>query len=56
MRLDASGNLGLGTSSMAEKLVVNGAVAIGTATDGIKLRLTGTVGEIFRSFNNIRKL
>ena len=38
--------VGIGTESPSEKLEVNGTVAIGNATDGIKLRLTGTVGEI----------
>ena len=41
-----AGTVGIGTNSPNEKLEVNGAVAIGNATDGIKLRLTGTVGEI----------
>jgi hypothetical protein len=41
-----AGSVGIGTESPNEKLEVNGAVAIGNATDGIKLRLTGTVGEI----------
>jgi hypothetical protein len=40
------GDTGIGTDNPNEKLEVNGAVAIGNATDGIKLRLTGTVGEI----------
>jgi hypothetical protein len=41
-----AGKVGIGTESPSEKLEVNGTVAIGNATDGIKLRLTGTVGEI----------
>ena len=46
MALNSVGDLGIGTTSPYEKLEVNGAVAIGTVIDGIKLRLTGTVGEI----------
>ena len=46
MRIDYNGNVGIGVTGPNEKLEVNGAVAIGNATDGIKIRLTGTVGEI----------
>ena len=44
--IDNTGNIGINKTSPNEKLEVNGAVAIGTSADGIKLRLTGTVGEI----------